>query len=491
MLLPLRTVYSASRSSCITSTSQWRVLAAAGAAAVGTCISITGTKCDAPSAASSGGSGDVSFTERVQGEYEDRLRSFSSPQRTFEYFASVVTEKGTYMTVADFARALTPYQRKPGVELGSKNFKFNYQAKHLAPSEASLSAYLKVLENIVGVKKPTKEALQASLDQKSSLGIDAAGHLWALEQLNMTSAQYDQLLVDAGLAEPKSPFFAMVDMDGDGLISYPEYMLFHTLLATPDHMLTLAFRMFDQDLSGEVDLNEFSAFMKVLRAGTNAGRAEVPEGRTGSSEVASMKTYAALFKGKQSLSLEDFLSFARQLQTEVLRMQFSAWDVDGSGTLDGVEFAQFLVSLLAHNKHVQTDLRSRLDGKPVQSLIRVSISSQDFIDFSRFLNHLDAMECAMRVVGTKDGLTLSEFQHAARAVCSVHGGENAGGVSPAAAEVLFALFDKDDDGRLNSDEFIKVMQEQKQAQDPSRELGVVDLLTRVAKCATREIKMLM
>ncbi|CAN0520638.1 unnamed protein product, partial [Ectocarpus sp. 8 AP-2014] len=43
----------------------------------------------------------------------------------------------------------------------------------------------------------------------------------------------------------------MVDIDGDGLISYEEYMLFRTLLSLPQRkQLSIAFRMFDRDDSG-------------------------------------------------------------------------------------------------------------------------------------------------------------------------------------------------------------------------------------------------
>lgn len=40
------------------------------------------------------------------------------------------------------------------------------------------------------------------------------------------------------LVPPESRFWAMVDVDGDGLISYEEFMLFRTLIAIPKRKVT-------------------------------------------------------------------------------------------------------------------------------------------------------------------------------------------------------------------------------------------------------------
>ena len=52
-------------------------------------------------------------------------------------------------------------------------------------------------------------------------------------------------------------FFKLADTDGDGLISYEEYIFFLSLLSTPEDYFKIAFRMFDLDASGYIDLAEF------------------------------------------------------------------------------------------------------------------------------------------------------------------------------------------------------------------------------------------
>lgn len=70
-----------------------------------------------------------SFSERAVGNYENRLRKFSAPERVFEYFSSVEIDRRAFMTRADLARAITPYTYRPGAPLASKNPKFNAKAR--------------------------------------------------------------------------------------------------------------------------------------------------------------------------------------------------------------------------------------------------------------------------------------------------------------------------------------------------------------------------
>jgi EF hand len=214
-----------------------------------------------------------SLKESIVGSYEDRVRNFSSPSRVFEFFASVSRPQGTFMTPEDFARAVTPYQRKPGQELGSRNFKYNFQARHRAPSAEQRAAYSALLQAVLADRRVTAEECTQLVTARQELNIDPEAHLAALAQLGMTNAELEQLVdevqqqQEGGVPQRRSSklsFFALVDLDGDGLISWEEFALFQTLLAIPRHKLSLAFGMFDEDRSGTVDYEEFERFMQVL-----------------------------------------------------------------------------------------------------------------------------------------------------------------------------------------------------------------------------------
>ncbi|KAG5192953.1 hypothetical protein JKP88DRAFT_268910 [Tribonema minus] len=388
------------------------------------------------------------------------------------------------MTPDDFARSITNYKGRPGEDLGSKNFKYNFQARYLAPKREQMDEYVALLQEVLADRRVTKEECARLVAARESLSIDAPSHLEALRRLDVTPGAFEALLEGCG-ASHRSAFFKLVDLDGDGLISYEEYMLFHTLLAIPPRRLALVFHMFDADGSGTVEAAEFDAFMQVLRHETRAGRLETPGARPPAHELSA---YRSLFRGRPALSLPDFLAFARALREAVLELQFASWDADASGTLDGAEFGKFLASCVSADRSLRAALRARADAPAVRALTR-PIALADFVAFHGLLESLDALEVAMAVAGTEEGVTLAEFVRATSAAMGghMHGGEEGAGVSAAVAEALFAMFDSDGNGRLNRDEFIAVMRREKEAFDPPREIGVVDFLRGVAACARKEL----
>merc|ERR1712232_921053 len=58
----------------------------------------------------------------------------------------------------------------------------------------------------------------------------------------------------------------IADPNGDGLISFPEYVFFTTLLSVPDKYFEIAFKMIDENGDGVVDAQEFQKVMKILMA---------------------------------------------------------------------------------------------------------------------------------------------------------------------------------------------------------------------------------
>ena len=60
----------------------------------------------------------------------------------------------------------------------------------------------------------------------------------------------------AGLFE-EDEFYSLVDQNGDGLISFGEYMFFITVLAIPESDFDIAFRALDENGDGVLALSEF------------------------------------------------------------------------------------------------------------------------------------------------------------------------------------------------------------------------------------------
>ncbi len=58
---------------------------------------------------------------------------------------------------------------------------------------------------------------------------------------------------------------AQFDVDGDGLISYPEFLLVLTLLSIHERDVTTIFDVVDLDGNGLVDAGEFAMVMELLQ----------------------------------------------------------------------------------------------------------------------------------------------------------------------------------------------------------------------------------
>ncbi|CAM9263019.1 unnamed protein product [Pylaiella littoralis] len=483
---------------------------------------------------------EPTLREDVMGSYEDRIRNFSSAERVFEFFASVTNRKGTFMTPADFARSITPYQHRSGEKLGSENFKFNFQAKHHRPTRAERASYKEVLRGIMEDSRVTPQELRCMLDARTSFNISAEAHLEVLEELGVSQAQLDALAEAKG-GISRDSFLAMVDIDGDGLISYEEYMLFRTLLSLPQRKLSIAFRMFDRDDSGAVDSEELESFMEVLRRETNVGRTEGGARKGGFTEVANKIFFVGNSSGQ--LTLEQFSMFVRLLQREALVMQFNQCDKLGAGLLTATGFAKFLVTKVnADRKMYKTYLRKAESEE--MSELKVKISLDQFLEFQEVLQHLPEMEVAMKVSGCVDGKGLDRKEFVRAVQAALEGGrlrqeqtndpfllkaipmrtrkrdmlrQKIFGTAPKAAsgketskvggdgvyikemapptspvtkelpagivDVLFVLLDVNGDGCLDQEEFMTLMKRQSAIPDPPRTLGVLHFLRRLKDCA--------
>ncbi|NXH56678.1 MICU1 protein, partial [Rhabdornis inornatus] len=138
------------------------------------------------------------FRDRKVMEYENRIRAYSTPDKIFRYFATlkVINEHGeseVFMTPQDFVRSITPNEKQP--------------------------------ENL-------------GLDQFIVKRYDG-------KKLSQEREKF---------ADEDSIFYALGEC---GLISFSDYIFLTTVLSTPQRNFEIAFKMFDLNGDGEVDMEEF------------------------------------------------------------------------------------------------------------------------------------------------------------------------------------------------------------------------------------------
>ncbi|MEE6488323.1 hypothetical protein FKM82_015195 [Ascaphus truei] len=313
------------------------------------------------------------FRDRKVMEYENRIRAYSTPDKIFRYFATlkVIHETGeseVFMTPQDFVRSITPNEKQPE-NLGLDQF---------------------VVKRYDG-KKISQEREK--------------------------------------FADEDSIFYTLGEC---GLISFSDYIFLTTVLSTPQRNFEIAFKMFDLNGDGEVDMEEFEQVQSIIRSQTSMGMRHRDRSTTGNtlktgfSSALTTYFFGADLKGK--LTIKNFLEFQRKLQHDVLK-------------LEGLTFEEV----------------------------------ENFFTFLKNINDVDTALSFYHMAGASlDKVTM---QQVARTVAKVE-------LSDHVCDVVFALFDCDGNGELSNKEFIAIMKQRlMRGLEKPKDMGFTRLVRAMWKCA--------
>ncbi|KAK9947458.1 hypothetical protein M0R45_003082 [Rubus argutus] len=214
-----------------------------------------------------------------------------------------------------------------------------------------------------------------------------------------------------------SKFFLLFDTDGDGLISFAEYMFFVTLLSIPESSFTVAFKMFDLDNSGDIDREEFNRVMALMRNQNNKNK-EGQRIKVGV-EDGGLLEYFFGKDGKKGLKHERFVQFLRDLHEEVyLALGFAHYDYKSQGTISAKDFALSLVASADLND--VNKLLIVLTKSAMSHINNIQITYKEFKDFAELRKNLRSFSLAIFSYGEVNGvLTKSDLQRAASKVCGI------------------------------------------------------------------------
>ncbi|KAB5514598.1 hypothetical protein DKX38_028504 [Salix brachista] len=278
-----------------------------------------------------------------------------------------------------------------------------------------------------------------------------------------------------------SKFFMLFDTNGDGLISFSEYIFFVTLLSIPESSFSVAFKMFDLDNNGQIDREEFKKVMGLMRAQNRQG-ASHRDGRRFGLKVAEPVENGGLLEyffgkdGKTCLQHERFVQFLRDLHDEILRLEFAHYDYRSCGTISAKDFALSLVASADIN-HI-SKLLDRVDEVSNEPHIKdIRITFEEFKNFAELRRQLQYLSLAIFSYGKVNGvLAKKDFQRASSQVCGIS-------ITDDLVDIIFHVFDANRDGNLSSDEFVRVLQGRETAGCIPREPGLKGLMSCCANCA--------
>ncbi|KAM3309068.1 hypothetical protein P3S67_010812 [Capsicum chacoense] len=277
-----------------------------------------------------------------------------------------------------------------------------------------------------------------------------------------------------------SKFFMLFDTNNDGRVSFKEYIFLVTLLSIPESSFSVAFKMFDLDCNGEIDIYEFKKVMTLMRAHNRQG-AHHSDGLRGGHNLGGPVDNGGLLQdffgedGKKCLQYDTFVQFLRDLHEEMLKLEFAHYDYKFQGTISAKDFALSMVAS-ADLKYLNKllDRVDDLDKEPQLSHIRISF--EEFKNFAELRKKLQPFSLALFCFGQVNGLlTRSDFKRAASQVCGISLTDNM-------IELVFHVFDTNRDGSLSSDEFIRVIEKRaRDIADPT-EAGILNFMSSCGNC---------
>ncbi|XP_028651042.1 calcium uptake protein 1, mitochondrial [Erpetoichthys calabaricus] len=359
------------------------------------------------------------FRDRKVMEYENRIRAYSTPDKIFRYFATlkIINESGeseVFMTPQDFVRSITPNEKQP--------------------------------ENL-------------GLDQFMVKRYDG-------KKLSQEREKF---------ADEDSIFYTLGEC---GLISFSDYIFLTTVLSTPQRNFEIAFKMFDLNGDGEVDMEEFEQVQSIIRSQTSMGMRHRDRSTTGNTLKtgfnSALTTYffGADLKGK--LTIKNFLAFQRKLQHDVLKLEFERNDpVNGR-----ITERQFGSMLLAYSGVQSRKLTQMLKNLKKQFKDAPGVTFEELENFFKFLKNVNDVDTALsfyHMAGAS--IDKATMKQVARTVAHVE-------LSDHVCDVVFALFDCDGNGELSNKEFISIMKQRlMRGLEKPKDMGFTRLMRAMWKCA--------
>ncbi|KXZ48149.1 hypothetical protein GPECTOR_30g245 [Gonium pectorale] len=324
--------------------------------------------------------------QRIFFKYEKRVRDKSTLDKVFEYFSSIEKDKLKFLSPVDLLRAVVPTY---------------------PPSESSIDR-------------------SGSLDGERADGRPQP--FWSKAQ---------------------TTFFKQFDVDGDGLISYPEFLLVLTLLSIHERDVKIIFDVVDLDSNGYIDVEEFKGVMDLLQAMANVHAAKV--GRSSKLSIDTRSGMLVSFfghDGRKKLFLPQFQAFLTKLHEELVKLEFAHYDNLGRGSMAPVDFAHSLVAT-ADVRHIDR-LLDKVDSMPPE-LLRKRVTFDDFLKVHHMQRKLHTLTVALDFFHQVDRpVCKAEFTKLLKKLMDIT-------LAPHVVDIIFDIF-ADERGALDTTAFLEVMQ---------------------------------
>ncbi|XP_062702731.1 calcium uptake protein 3, mitochondrial-like [Aedes albopictus] len=255
-------------------------------------------------------------------------------------------------------------------------------------------------------------------------------------------------------------------LSDSGILSFADYLFLLSVLTRPESGFRIVFDMFDTDGNQRIDHSEFITIRQILgrtlkernadedtrktltRLTSKAGRPKLTNGDYEAERniATTLQVHFFGMRGTDTLKYSEFHNFMKHLQQEVLQIEFGRYS-RGRNYISDEEFAHLLLNY--------THLKPHQYGQYLQRIHNMgdhrTVTYDEFEAFCQVLHNLDDFVVAMRFFySVKRAISKDEFAQAVR-ICA------GSKVDAHLIDLVFALFDEDNDGYVSLNEFLLMM----------------------------------
>ncbi|KRX40713.1 putative serine/threonine-protein kinase [Trichinella murrelli] len=250
----------------------------------------------------------------------------------------------------------------------------------------------------------------------------------------------------------------------ESLMSYADFIFaFNVLLTASAEKIAIAFKMFDYNNDGLLHYEEFNQMQFLVQKANMSKRGSDSSLNAAHSALEPESIFAKIFFGptlQRTVSFSDFLEFRQHFQEFILQLQFNehvhANETTTTTTTTTVDAFGFAKLVLLHSRVEREKFNQMMRGvqKHANNCRRsCRFSFQDYFHYFKLLNRLDELETALKICHL-NGLTVDVEQF--KRIVGLFANSRQQHLDHI-AEILFAIFDENGDGILNSDEFCRHM----------------------------------
>uniref|UniRef100_A0A5F8GAS0 Calcium uptake protein 1, mitochondrial n=1 Tax=Monodelphis domestica TaxID=13616 RepID=A0A5F8GAS0_MONDO len=385
---------------------------------------------------------DIDSTLEPPPEEKKKKHSGFRDRKVMEYesyFATlkIISESGeaeVFMTPQDFVRSITPNEKQPE-NLGLDQYIVKRFDGKVPLSKENKKRLIKNKKQKVLEKGKEKHQNEQEINYPAEHQNPELSNIVLLDEQKKKISQERERFADED-----SIFFSLGEC---GLISFSDYIFLTTVLSTPQRNFEIAFKMFDLNGDGEVDMEEFEQVQSIIRSQTSMGMRHRDRSTTGNTLkpglCSALTTYFFGPDLKGKLTIKNFLEFQHKLQHDVLKLEFERQD-PVNGRITERQFGGMLLAYSGvQSKKMKIMLKQlKKHFKEGQGLTFEEV--ENFFTFLKNINDVDTALSFYHMAGASlDKVTM---QQVAKTVAKVE-------LSDHVCDVVFALFDCDGNGELS------------------------------------------